>query len=125
MSVAAFVLRMVPRRINRPCLQECGKIYASLDAIGVTAMALRYCKERICPDWMNIPASSSHPSPGGHPDRVSTPISSSKIFLNEDEKLNDIFKIGIYQRRVWIGHLQQEVRSLSQNRINAKVLEET
>ncbi|GMH01155.1 hypothetical protein Nepgr_002994 [Nepenthes gracilis] len=33
-------------------------------------------QESIRLDWMNTPASSSHPSPGGHPDRVSTPISS-------------------------------------------------
>ncbi|GMH02299.1 hypothetical protein Nepgr_004138 [Nepenthes gracilis] len=40
-------------------------------------------QERIRLDWMNTPASSSHLSPRGHPDRVSTPISSSKISLNE------------------------------------------
>ncbi|GMH02990.1 hypothetical protein Nepgr_004829 [Nepenthes gracilis] len=33
-------------------------------------------QERIRPDWMNTPASSSHLSPGGHPDIASTPASS-------------------------------------------------
>ncbi|GMH01132.1 hypothetical protein Nepgr_002971 [Nepenthes gracilis] len=54
-------------------------------------------QERIHPDWMNTPASSSHPSPGGHLDHASTPT--SRISLNE-------------------------VRSLSQNRVDAKTLEE-
>ncbi|GMH10583.1 hypothetical protein Nepgr_012424 [Nepenthes gracilis] len=40
-------------------------------------------QERIHPYWMNTSTSSSHPSPRGHPDHVSTPISSSKISLNE------------------------------------------
>ncbi|GMH31855.1 hypothetical protein Nepgr_033699 [Nepenthes gracilis] len=38
-------------------------------------------QERNRPDWMNTPASSTHPSPGGNPDRPSTP--SSRISLNE------------------------------------------
>ncbi|GMH03804.1 hypothetical protein Nepgr_005643 [Nepenthes gracilis] len=38
-------------------------------------------QERIRPDWMNIPASFSHPSPGSHLDRVSTSV--LKISLNE------------------------------------------
>ncbi|GMH17341.1 hypothetical protein Nepgr_019182 [Nepenthes gracilis] len=37
-------------------------------------------QERIRPDWMNTPTSSSHPSPGGHPDRASTPV--LRISLN-------------------------------------------
>ncbi|GMH25933.1 hypothetical protein Nepgr_027776 [Nepenthes gracilis] len=42
-------------------------------------------QERIHPDWMNIPASSSHPSPRGYPDRASTPtlrISPNEAALN-------------------------------------------
>ncbi|GMH30795.1 hypothetical protein Nepgr_032638 [Nepenthes gracilis] len=38
-------------------------------------------QDRVCPDWMNTPAFSSHPSPGGHPDRPSTPT--SRMSLNE------------------------------------------
>ncbi|GMH22656.1 hypothetical protein Nepgr_024499 [Nepenthes gracilis] len=38
-------------------------------------------QERIRPDWMNTPDSSSHPSPGGHLDRPST--HSSRMSLNE------------------------------------------
>ncbi|GMH09309.1 hypothetical protein Nepgr_011150 [Nepenthes gracilis] len=38
-------------------------------------------QERTHPDWMNTPASSSHPSPEGHPDRASTPT--SRMSLNE------------------------------------------
>ncbi|GMH12312.1 hypothetical protein Nepgr_014153 [Nepenthes gracilis] len=47
-------------------------------------------QEKIRPDWMNTPASSSHPNPRGHPDCVSTLISSLKIFLNE-ATLNALF----------------------------------
>ncbi|GMH06675.1 hypothetical protein Nepgr_008515 [Nepenthes gracilis] len=80
---------------------------------------------------MNTPASSSHPSPGSHPDRPNTPV--SRMSLNEislrarfiqDEKLNEIIKIGIHQRRLWIGQLQREVRTLSQNQVDPKILEE-
>ncbi|GMH19354.1 hypothetical protein Nepgr_021195 [Nepenthes gracilis] len=38
-------------------------------------------QDRARPDWMNTPASSSYPSPGGHPDRPSTPA--SRMSLNE------------------------------------------
>ncbi|GMH15290.1 hypothetical protein Nepgr_017131 [Nepenthes gracilis] len=41
----------------------------------------REAQDRVHPDWMNTPASSSHPSPGGHPDRPSTPA--SRMSLNE------------------------------------------
>ncbi|GMH29771.1 hypothetical protein Nepgr_031614 [Nepenthes gracilis] len=33
-------------------------------------------------------------------------------------------RIGVHQRKLWIGHLQQEVRSLSQNRVDPITLEE-
>ncbi|GMH27783.1 hypothetical protein Nepgr_029626 [Nepenthes gracilis] len=33
-------------------------------------------------------------------------------------------RIGIHQWKLWIGHLQQEVRSLSQNRVDPIALEE-
>ncbi|GMH07413.1 hypothetical protein Nepgr_009253 [Nepenthes gracilis] len=45
----------------------------------------RVVQDRVRPDWMNTPASSSHPSPGGHPDHPSTPasrMSLNKIALN-------------------------------------------
>ncbi|GMH01960.1 hypothetical protein Nepgr_003799 [Nepenthes gracilis] len=38
-------------------------------------------QDRVRPDWMNTPASSSHPSLGGHPDRSSTPA--LRMFLND------------------------------------------
>ncbi|GMH30800.1 hypothetical protein Nepgr_032643 [Nepenthes gracilis] len=83
-------------------------------------------QDRARPDWMNTPVSSSHPSPGGHPDHPS--IFTSRMSLNEialnDKKLNEIMRIGIHQQRLWIGHLQQEVRSLSQNRVDPITLEE-
>ncbi|GMH06571.1 hypothetical protein Nepgr_008411 [Nepenthes gracilis] len=37
-------------------------------------------QDRVCPEWMNTPA-SSHPSPGSHPDRPNTPV--SRMSLNE------------------------------------------
>ncbi|GMH02351.1 hypothetical protein Nepgr_004190 [Nepenthes gracilis] len=88
-------------------------------------------QDRVCPEWMNTPASSSHPSPGSHPDRPNTPV--SRMSLNEislrarfiqDEKLNEIIRIGIHQRRLWIGQLQREIRTLSQNQVDPKILEE-
>ncbi|GMH25306.1 hypothetical protein Nepgr_027149 [Nepenthes gracilis] len=105
---------------------------------GVPASNPREVQDRVRLDWINTPASSSHPSPGGHPDRPSTPASRMSLneialnarfiqasFLSTDEKLNEIMRIGIHQRRLWIGHLQQEVRSLSQNRVDPLLLEET
>ncbi|GMH02284.1 hypothetical protein Nepgr_004123 [Nepenthes gracilis] len=38
-------------------------------------------QDRVCPEWMNTPASSSHPSPGSYPDRPNTPV--SRMSLNE------------------------------------------
>ncbi|GMG99858.1 hypothetical protein Nepgr_001698 [Nepenthes gracilis] len=81
-------------------------------------------------EWMNTPT-SSHPSPGSHADRPNT--SASRIPLNEislrarfiqDERLNEIMRIGIHQRRLWIGQLQREVQTLSQNRVDPMVFEE-
>ncbi|GMH07236.1 hypothetical protein Nepgr_009076 [Nepenthes gracilis] len=48
---------------------------------GVPASNPREVQDRVRPDWINTPASSSHPSPGGHPDRPSTPT--SRMSLNE------------------------------------------
>ncbi|GMH31843.1 hypothetical protein Nepgr_033687 [Nepenthes gracilis] len=38
-------------------------------------------QDRVHPEWMNTPASSSHPSPGNQPDRPTTPV--SRMSLNE------------------------------------------
>ncbi|GMH11753.1 hypothetical protein Nepgr_013594 [Nepenthes gracilis] len=48
---------------------------------GVPVSNPREAQDRVRPDWINTLASSSHPSPGGHPDRPSTPA--SRMSLNE------------------------------------------